>query len=868
MAATIGTRQITLDTAPTRVLPSVLPPNVSVSGDVTGTIGGRSVNDILNDLDEPNGDITKDILENSGTAIVVTSSNLFTFPGTGQAGLFVGSGGIIGRNLAGDVTFSIDTATGNAEFEGSVKSGSVIAETVQLSNGRTLAQIDADAQVGDDTIDILQNSGTAIVVTSSNLFTYPGVGSAGLFVGSGGLIGRNIAGDVTFSINSANGNATFAGTVAAGSVLVDTITLQGSGRTLALIDADSQIKYTTADLEADLEAGVGNVLAGTGGNYTLNIDKDNSLIVLSHKDAVYNGTASTGTNKPALAISSAGIAMGYNRSSDGAWINSIAINASGDASFAGTVAAGSFLADSATLLTSGRTLAQIDADSQATGYTKTQLEADLASGVGSVLAGSGANYILDVNQPSGLVAFRHKDAVYEGTAAPGSNKPALAISASGIAMGYNRSSDGAWVNSVSISAAGNASFGGTVTGGSIISTNVGISGTLLTFQDVVDKVNEPPPTGDNTVSILQNSGTTITMSSSNLFKTTTGLGGVFIGGGGLFGRNTSGGTTFSIDGATGAATFAGTITGGSDINISGQARFRGNTTVLSVPAACHINESNNSTNGIVAYSNSGIAVQGLGTGTNGDGIYGQADGSGAEAVVGFHSNQGVAVRGIASGTGYGIYSQGHARVTKDLTVDGTLIATVANATNATFATTAGTANSVSASNITGSINAATLGSRSSTEYCYRNLCNANGYTAVSGGDVGVRITGTLFDTVQTRASGNTVFIENKSDISLKTNIRPEYFGSDFIKKLKPCVFELKDRMGIDTHGFIAQEVAAEIPATDSLALKNEGSELWGVSDTGLMSVAVNTIQEILTRLEAAESKITTLQAEVNLLKGI
>jgi len=456
--------------------------------------------------------------------------------------------------------------------------------------------------------------------------------------------------------------------------------------------------------------------------------------------------------------------------------------------------------------------------------------------VGSVIAGSGADYILDVNQPNGLVAFRHKDAVYEGTAATGSNKPALAISATGIAMGYNRSSDGAWINSVSISASGNASFGGTVTGGSIISTNVGISGTALTFQDVVDKVNEPPPTGDNTVSILQNSGTTVTMSSSNLFKTTTGLGGVFIGGGGLFGRNTSGTNTFSIDGATGAANFTGDITGGSDINITGSATFGGQTNSAFGQAAIDVNPNQLAVNGIVARADSGLG--------------------------------GIAIIAIGGGISVALKVQGKMTITDSSLVVNLYAERAQTADSTTFATTAGTANSVSASNITGSINAATLGSRSSTEYCYRNLCNANGYTAVSGGDAGVRVTGTLFDTVQTRASGNTVFIENKSDISLKTNIRPEYFGSEFIKKLKPCVFELKDRMGIDTHGFIAQEVAAEIPTTDSLALKNEGSDLWGVSDTGLMSVAVNTIQEILDRLEAAESKITTLESEINTLKGI
>lgn len=95
--------------------------------------------------------------------------------------------------------------------------------------------------------------------------------------------------------------------------------------------------YTKQNLENDLAAGVGSVVAGVGSNYHLFVDTDNACITISHKDAKCNGVASIGSVKPAIGITAAGIAMGYNRSSDGQWVNSVAITAAGNAIFYGTV---------------------------------------------------------------------------------------------------------------------------------------------------------------------------------------------------------------------------------------------------------------------------------------------------------------------------------------------------------------------------------------------------------------------------------------------------------------------------------------------------------------------------------------------------
>lgn len=77
----------------------------------------------------------------------------------------------------------------------------------------------------------------------------------------------------------------------------------------------------------------------------------------------------------------------------------------------------------------------------------------------------------------------------------------------------------------------------------------------------VTGAGKPADYADVTTTIMGASGTSILMTASNLFKSASGLGGVFIGAGGLFGKNGSGVTTFSIDGSTGSATFYGALSG-------------------------------------------------------------------------------------------------------------------------------------------------------------------------------------------------------------------------------------------------------------------------------------------------------------------
>lgn len=165
--------------------------------------------------------------------------------------------------------------------------------------------------------------------------------------------------------------------------------------------------------------------------------------------------------------------------------------------------------------------------------------------------------------------------------------------------------------------------------------------------------------GDITSSILGNSATAITMTSSSLFRSGSGLAGVFIGAGGLVGKNGSGGTTFAIDGSTGAATFAGelsaatgtfagNLTSGGNADVTGYLRATGATasgpyyaSVIGAPA-------DTTKLGVHGKSASGTGV--AGEATTGIGIYGYA--SSGTGVYGYAVSGGKAVSGIATNGGY------------------------------------------------------------------------------------------------------------------------------------------------------------------------------------------------------------------------
>ena len=152
------------------------------------------------------------------------------------------------------------------------------------------------------------------------------------------------------AIEASTGNASFSGTInALYGNFAEGITIGSTGKTLG--DLAYSVGYSTADLEADLLAGVGSVLAGTGGNYRMWIDAAGGKLEFGHKDLAVAGLGSaySGDLRSGMVISSTGIAAGYNRKDTGAWVNALAISSTGDVTIAGTLKASSIIEAGATV---------------------------------------------------------------------------------------------------------------------------------------------------------------------------------------------------------------------------------------------------------------------------------------------------------------------------------------------------------------------------------------------------------------------------------------------------------------------------------------------------------------------------------------
>jgi hypothetical protein len=165
------------------------------------------------------------------------------------------------------------------------------------------------------------------------------------------------------------------------------------------------------------------------------------------------------------------------------------------------------------------------------------------------------------------------------------------------------------------------------------------STTTIDFGQVTG-TTRPADNADVTSSILGSSGTSIVMSNANLFKSSSGLGGVFIGSGGIVGKNGSGATTFSVDGTTGALSATGNITGASNLTITGQATFDGSVPAGSLTTAVYANASGAAQCGLIGVTNigTGAAIKGIGGSGGGSGVIGAAQAISAVGVLGTSSN--------------------------------------------------------------------------------------------------------------------------------------------------------------------------------------------------------------------------------------
>jgi len=369
----------------------------------------------------------------------------------------------------------------------------------------------------------------------------------------------------------------------------------------------------------------------------------------------------------------------------------------------------------------------------------------------------------------------------------------------------------------------------------------------------------PSNNADVTTTILTSSGTSIVMNNANLFKSGSGAGGVFIGSGGLFGKNSGGTETFAIDAGTGAVRFTGDISGGSNLNITGSARFRGTYTGSLGQAAVYANESGGALGGVIGVTQTNnIGVAGWSTGTGGSagiGVSGTADGASGVGVSAYaNSGTGVlAESGGASGIGvlaknvaggYALYAQGPSLLTSTLTWNGYTYSAPAGSTS-TYMRNDGTwSNPVT----TSAVNAAFGASES--DVCQLVVTDSGTATvAGSGFNLNCTVSG-----VQTVGSGNTVVIQTISDARLKQDIEDEALGLAFIQQLRPRTYRMRSNPALRYHGFIYQEVAELMrdDTPDALALHRPGS-YGGVDYMSLVAPLVLAVQQLAARVQQLES---------------
>ena len=346
---------------------------------ITGALNGTTVMKL-----EPAGQYV--VFQHKDASVLGTVG---AYSGTVRTALGITSTGILGgynrqSDGAWQTTFAIESATGNLTLLGTIRAASVISVSAYLGTTLVSDVVNNAAAVttklNKSAADILSGTiefqsaggfktGTIAVDSSGNAT------GAGVAITSKGIVGRNVS-NTTFTIDATTGAATFAGaltaatgsfvgTVAAGAIIADSVTLNSAGGTsLSIIAGQASGALPSASfgttLQSSLNSGITNILAGTGSNYRLKVDATNAFIAFQHKDAVYNGTATTGSGiRPAVGISSAGIAMGYNDAA-GTWQNAVSLSATGDLTVKGTITAGSIIVGSVTIGAGGTTLTAVE----------------------------------------------------------------------------------------------------------------------------------------------------------------------------------------------------------------------------------------------------------------------------------------------------------------------------------------------------------------------------------------------------------------------------------------------------------------------------------------------------------------------------
>jgi len=152
--------------------------------------------------------------------------------------------------------------------------------------------------------------------------------------------------------------------------------------------------------------------------------------------------------------------------------------------------------------------------------------------------------------------------------------------------------------------------------------------------------------------------------------------------------------------------------------------------------------------------------------------------------------------------------------------------------------------------------------------------HADGASYFTGGNLGVgdnspayrlELPNTASTAGQIRAQGYASY----SDSRIKSNIQTLSYGLDIVKQLKPSKYKhhnsikedgqfIKQEEGVNEIGFIAQEVLPLMPEVVCIP-EDTDKDLYSINYPKLTAVLTKAIQELTTKLEAAEARIKTLE---------
>ena len=627
--------------------------------------------------------------------------------------------------------------------------------------------------------------------------------------------------------------------------------------------------YTLDTLTADLKRGAAEVITGvTNGTTVMKLEPAGQYVVFQHKDAVILGTtgAYAGTIRTGLGITSTGILGGYNRTSDGVWQTTFAIESStGNLTLLGELRANSIvnvgaylgaqtvssvLTDVSTASSNASTAIANANTALATANTAiadaaaAQADADAAIAALPAKLESTSSYIL-----TGAVGIQNTGGISVGTLTWNSTTGVI-TGGSGIAITeYGLVGAQAGVAKFYIDAAGNAVFGGSLSAATgTFSGNLSAAGGTFTgalsaasgtFTGTLSSVN-----GTFTGSLVAASGT---FTGDLVAATGTFTGTV---------QSAASGNRVVLNESSSSYIKVYDSGGGTIFSVLGVAGLYANSSINGASAISALNVTN-------ASGYNGTAITGTNNGT-GHGVLGNATSTGTtrNGVLGISAGTGSQAAGVfgsstsgSGGTEFGLYSFGRFGISNTTQVNNLNANYLQGYLASAFMLTGSTA---SDSNALGGVTASS----------WARIFPTNSGTANAGGSglnlLGSTSTGIAGAYVGTSGTSNivtfTVQTTSPSDIRLKEEVANIDLGLAFVNQLRPVSYKLKaDPKHQKGYGFIADEVDQLIASGSSLVYFEPD---WKVGDeTGFKTIHYPSYIAVLTKaIQELSAKVAVLES--------